>query len=144
MSGEGHIWVDITRNKKPRKLPRALRFANIKVGDQLMQKPTGHWYRKLPLYYIVTDIWFDPVAGQNDPIAGTMVAIRQIGEDGEPRARKRGYPIRGLASQQFHYADIDYIAHARARREALNDGRVVGIGFGNVIRKRQKTPGSRL
>jgi hypothetical protein len=90
-------------------------------------------------YYIVTDLWFDPVAGQDDPIAGEMVAISHINEAGIWR-RKQPHTKRGLASQGFHYADVDYIALCKARVAAGKEGAVVGIGYGNVIRRRPRLP----
>lgn len=131
----GTRWVEYPKRKR-RKSPRALRFAEVKVGDQVMLEPNGHWYRKIPQYFIVTDLWFDPVAGEENETAGRMVAYRAIGEDGEPCGRKRGTTLRGLASQQFQYADIDYIAHCKARAEVMGKGKVVGIGRG----RRQATP----
>ena len=143
----GTRWVDATRPKKRRRSPRALRFADVKVGDQLMNNrhslgmdyPLGRKF-----YVVVTDLWFDPVAGQDDPVKGRMVGYRQIDGYGRPIGSKIATTIRGLASQQFQYADIDYIALAKSRAEAVKSGDVVGIGQGRVIRQRPRTPGSRL
>ena len=140
--GKAPRWVEIPQPKR-RKSPRALRFAELKVGDQLMQKPADNWHRKIPAYFVVTDMWSDPVAGQRDPVAGQMAAIVRINETGEPHGSKSGYPIRGLASQQFHYADIDYIEHAKSREAAKTSGAVIGIGAGRAIRARPKMPGQR-
>jgi len=137
----GTRWVEYPARKQ-RNAPRALRFADLKVGDQLVQKPNGGWYRAIPIYYQVTDLWFDPVAGQTDPIKGQMVGYDQIGTNGELRGAKRATTIRGLASQQFEYADIDYIAQCKVVKEAKADGKVVGIGMGRIIRKRPKVAGS--
>lgn len=149
------IWADVTKPRKVRKSPRALRFAEIKVGDQLMQTTTSAgWrggiddmkapavpYSKTTWYYIVTDMWFDPVAGQRDPVKGQMIGIQRLDEKGEPISRKVSHPIRGLASNRFHYADRDYIAFCKTRIDAMNDGAVVGIGMAGVIRRRPKVPG---
>lgn len=140
MAGDGTKWAPI-QQKARRKPGRALRFAGVKPGDQLMLKPLENWYRKVPLYYIVTDRWFDPVAGQIDPVAGEMVGYRQVGEDGEPRSLKSATTLRGLASQQFLYADIDYIALCKARAAEAKDGKVIGIRHGQTIRRRPKIPG---
>lgn len=137
-------WTPIETKRKRRKSPRALRFAEIKVGDQLMRKPTESWWRGIAMYFVVSDIWFDPVAGQDDPIRGQMIGVQQLDENGEPRKHKSAYPVRGLASQQFHYADMDYIAHCKARASAKVDGAVVSIQMGDVIRRRPKIPGSSL
>lgn len=142
--GSGTRWVEIPQRKK-RKSPRAVRFAEIKAGDQLMRE-LGVWDARMHVwYYIVTDLWFDPVAGQDDETAGRMVAIRSIcPRTGEPRHRKEPHTLRGLASQGFRYADIDFPAHVQAVKEAMADGEVVGIGKGHVIRRRPKVPGARF
>jgi hypothetical protein len=136
--GNNTRWVAIPPRKR-RKSPRAVRFAEIKVGDQLMQE-----YRLDGVqvwYYVVTDLWFDPVAGQDDETAGRMVAIRSIcPRTGEPRHRKEPHTLRGLASQGFRYADIDFPAHVQAVKKAIADGEVVGIGEALVIRRRPKVP----
>jgi hypothetical protein len=94
-------WVEIPLPKR-RKSPRALRFANLAVGDQLMKGWTSKGWRggvddmKKPAielsknvwYYLVTDLWFDPVAGQDNDVAGRMVAIVHIDDCGFPHSRK--------------------------------------------------------
>jgi len=138
----GRRWVDVTKVKKLRNAPRPLKFGNVKVGDQLMKKPREEWYRKIPIYYVVTDRWFDPVEGQRDPIKGEMVGYAQIKEDGS-HSTKSATTVRGLASQQFDFADVDYIALAttRAAEHAKDDSNVVGIGLAKVIRSRPKISG---
>jgi hypothetical protein len=138
--GTGTRWVEVQPRKR-RKSPRALRFENIKVGDQIMLKPKGNWDRKIPWYFVVTDLWFDPVEGQDDPVKGRMVGFMRIGTDGEPVHRKSSTTIRGLASQEYHYADIDYINHCQVRSEAVNSGSVIGITSGKQIRSRPKIAG---
>ena len=139
--GTGTNWVDIPVRKR-RKSPRAVRFANVKVGDQLM-KIWKDIVRGGPVtwYYVVTDLWFDPVKGQDSPVAGEMVGLRQIKPSGDLYQRKEPHTKRGLASQGFHYADRDFVAFAKQRMEAEN---IVGIGFGKVIRQRPKRAGGRL
>ena len=132
VDGSGTRWVDVPRPKR-RKSPRALRFADIEVGRQLVQRPGKNWYHHIPVYFIVTDIWFDPVEGQKDPVAGKMIGIARIAPDGEVHPRKSKYPVRGLASQGFHYLPIDYINQCKAKALATN---VVGIERGKVIRAR--------
>lgn len=137
----GTRWVELPE-RKSRKSPRALRFADLKVGDQLFWT-RYHWPDSAG-YYLVTDLWFDPVAGQDDETAGRMVAIVRLGHDGEPRGHKERHTLRGLASQGFQYADRDYIAFCKARKAGMEAGDVVGIGAGRRIRARPKLPGSRL
>lgn len=121
----GRRWVEIPK-KQRRASPRALRFADVKVGDQIMLTPRSWHYRKFKIYYVVTDLWFDPVAGQNDPLKGAMVGYAQIRGDGE-LTRKSATTLRGLASQGFEYADMDYIAMCKARLPALKDGTIVAF-----------------
>jgi hypothetical protein len=149
IDGNGRRWVE-PEPKKKRKSPRALRFAEIKVGDQLMQTSSVDVWKadgeKMPYsrstrWFIVTDIWFDPVRGQNDSVAGQMVGIAQINGKGDVHPHKSAYPVRGLASNCFHYADRDYIAWCKERLSAHEAGKVTGIGFAKLIRARPKTPG---
>lgn len=143
--GNGRRWVE-TPPRKRRKPARAIRFAAIKPGDQLvLNRPSAALDRRsYPIHYLVTDTWFDPVAGQDDETAGRMVAIQRIGNDGEIAGRKFAHTVRGLASQQYRYADLDYIAMCKARLAAHTEGKVVGIGKGSVIRRRPKLPGRPL
>jgi hypothetical protein len=141
----GTRWVEHVPRKR-RAPGRAVRFAEIKVGDQLVRSwPANlasgmtHWY------YVVTDLWFDPVAGQDDDTAGRMVAVQHIDwRTGEPWHRKQPHTLRGLASQGFRYAGLDYMAHMKATLAAKAAGDVVGIGMGHVIRRRPKVPHSRF
>lgn len=106
-----------------------------------MLPPKGTWYRKIVMYFVVTDMWFDPVAGQDDPLKGSMIGYAQINDQGGI-GKKRPILIRGLASQGYEYADIDYIALCKTRLAAFeNQENIVGIGHGNTIRARPKTPG---
>ena len=154
----GRRWVEPTPRKR-RKPPAPRRFADLKVGDQLMQTSETHslkralsaneeWvktaYQSSTAYFIVTDRWFDPVRGQDDPIAGQMVGYAQINARGGVSTHKSSMPIRGFASQRFEYADRDYIVWCKSRLEGMETGAVVGIGHGKVIRKRPKIPGGRL
>lgn len=144
VDGSGTRWVD-DRPPKRRQSPRAIRFAEIKVGDQLMRRWTFLPGGTDVWYYLVTDLWFDPVAGQKNDAAGRMVAVRWLNpRTGEPDTRKQAHTIRGLASQGFHYADMDYTAHIRATLEGIRAGAVVGIGKAHVIRARPKLPGDRF
>lgn len=100
----------------------ARRFEAIAVGDQLMNSA----WRAAP-YFIVTDVWFDPVRGFKKRESGEMVAVRAIGSDGQLKGPKLGHTIRGLAAQGFVQADIDYISIAAARHQGIADGVVVPI-----------------
>jgi len=135
----GTRWVVIPSPKR-RKPARALRFASIKVGDQLERKPQDDWYRHIPVFYIVCDLWFDPVAGQKDEIAGRMVALQQITDSGAVSHRKWRHTVRGLATQGFQYASKDIISERETRSAAISAGSVVGIGRGKLIRARPKMP----
>lgn len=151
-------WNDETAPKRRRKSARALRFAEIKVGGQLMvsyaseyqtsdgaggyktcKNPRSVWY------WVVTDLFFDPVAGEYDETAGRMVAIKRLcPHTGEPIQGKRSHSIRGLASNGYHYADVDFMALMAARLQGKATGDVVEIGRGHVIRRRPKVPGRLL
>ena len=155
--GGGTRWVAVPP-RKTRKSPRAVRFAGIKVGDQVMKTWTQKGWRggiddtrgpprefsQATWYYIVTDLWFDPVAGQDNHVAGEMVAIAQVKPNGEIRSRKESHTKRGLASQGFHYADRDFITEGKTVVAAMKEGKVVGIGRGEIIRRRPKLPTTRL
>jgi hypothetical protein len=98
-----------------RKSPRALRFADIEVGDELQRQ----WSHARMGYYVVTDRWFDPVAGQNDPISGQMVAVVMAG-----RNRKESHTLRGLASNGFYYSDragLRQMAKKALKRNGADD-----------------------
>jgi hypothetical protein len=135
----GKRWVDPVP-RKTRKAPRALKFGEVKVGDQIMQKPRDGWDRGTAIYYVVTDLWFDPVEGQKDPLKGSMVGFAHIKSDGT-YDRKSSTTVRGLASQQYDFADVDYIALCTARNEAFRTGEVIGIGHAKTIRARPKISG---
>lgn len=150
----GRRWVDPPPPRVKRKRGRG-RFSEIKVGDQIMQRIISRWdtYGKPPpgvandpapvrhekdhgyAYAIVTDIWFDPVAGQSDPLKGEMIGIQPL-RQGIPIGDKRAHTIRGLASNKWEYADRDEIAHWEAVRSGVDAGTVVGIGRG----RRRKPP----
>ena len=140
----GTRWVELPQRKR-RKSPRAVRFAAIKVGDQLMRRWKTYDGKTTVWYYVVTDLWFDPVAGQRDETAGRMVAIRSIdSRTGEPRSHKERHTVRGLALQGFVYSEIDFPALMKARNEAAAQGVVIGIGQAHIIRRRPKIKGEIL
>lgn len=149
------IWVDVTKSKRPPRKAARRRFENIKVGDQLMRRYVSKWTgsrngqkaegsNETVWYYIVTDLWFDPVRGNEKRDSGEMVAIQRLRENGEPVSHKEGHSIRGLAANSFQYADIDYIQFCKDRMEALKEGKVVGISHGRAIRRRPKLPSTRF
>lgn len=100
----GTRWVEPVKRKE-RKPPRALRFADVKVGDQIMHAVESKRivngvevpYMRGVHYYVVTDLWDDPVEGQSDPLKGKMVGYAQIDDRGEVSNRKSKTTIRGLA-----------------------------------------------
>ena len=57
-----------------------------------------------------------------------MVAIQQISANGELVGNKYAHTRRGLASNGYEPADIDFIEMAKQRLKAWKDGKVVGIG----------------
>lgn len=112
------------------------RFDDLKVGDQLMcddmlpavdrnGKFSNKPHRR---YYLVTDLWFDPVRGQKRASSGRMAGVVWLDLRGEPIGDKRAHSLRGLASQKFYYADMDYAGMAGKRAEAMRTGEVIGIG----------------
>lgn len=147
-------WIDVTRPRKTRK-PGKRRFENIKVGDFVMKDHISRGWRggkddpskpavdlsKTREYALVTDLWFDPVRGEENPQHGEMVAITPI-MYGKPFRGKAAHSIRGLAANGYLYADRDPVAEYEAVVEAAQDGKVVGIGMGRLFRMRPKTPGS--
>ncbi|HET99457.1 MAG TPA: hypothetical protein ENH89_03610, partial [Aurantimonas coralicida] len=126
------------------------RFDDISIGAQLMRTYTMRGWRggiddtsgpptdlsQQTWYYIVTDLWFDPVKGDTNPKKGQMVGVRRLNGHGEAFGRKQGHTRRGLASNGFHYADRDYISECKAFLAAKEEGKVVGIGMGLVLRQR--------
>lgn len=136
----GTRWVDVAAKKK-RTSPRAVRFADLKVGDQLMLAQIDFNHRRYVNYFLVTDRWFDPVAGQMNEVAGQMVALVNLTYGVK---RKSSHTLRGLASKGYQYADIDYQAQQAAFLHSKLNGEVVGIREGLKIRARPKFPGSKL
>jgi hypothetical protein len=99
----GTRWVKYT--PRPRRKPaRAVRFAEVAVGDELVCVRGASEVRLDQMTrYVVTDLWFDPVAGERDETAGMMVAIKQM-RNGQSVGSKWPHTRRGLAMQGFHYA----------------------------------------
>lgn len=143
----GTRWIEPPERKRRAKATKG-RFSDIAVGDQLEER---HWSRERlrqqlkrdapPTFYIVTDLWFDPVRGQANEWSGQMVGYQRLGSNGEPIGKKLGNSRHGLASLGFHKAEIDYVGQRRATVAAVADVNVVGIGFGRVIRRRPKLSG---
>lgn len=142
----GTRWVDTPPRK--RRAPRTGgRFSALEVGQQLVKTYTIRWTRagveessRHTYHAIVTDLWLDPVAGEENPWRGQMVAIASIGPDGR-LSKKRGMSRHALACDGWHKTDIDYRAMCVARVAAMKAGDVVGIGAGRRIRARPKLPG---
>jgi len=143
----GTRWVDDQQPK--RKAPaKGRRFADVKLGDQLTNSKIfdriackyGHPGR--PLYFIVTEAWFDPVVGQKNREKGELFAVQRIGSGGVPTGRKDAHTRIGLATRGYYYADIDYIAFCKNRAGA--GSAFTPIGMGHIIRRRHKTPDGTL
>lgn len=138
VSGDG--WGQFVRRveRKRRRKPRAIRFAEVKVGDVLVQRdrlqytsetvkptivPTANTNAELvehraTSWAVVTDLWLDPVAGECDEVAGQMVGLRTL-RHGVEVGNKWSTTRRGLASQQWHYATEVEIADLAKRRRAV-------------------------
>lgn len=135
----GRRWVE-TPPRKRRASPKGRRFAEIKVGDWLEGGPwsgldhNGRKYARQ--FYLVTDHWFDPVAGEEDAEKGMLFAVARLkGLDratGEPRFERKATHTRfGLASQRYQYSTVaDPLGVLRATFEAVQSGEVVSIGRG--------------
>jgi hypothetical protein len=110
------------QQRKRRRAPRALRFAEIEVGAVLLQRTKSRFqiYDKpfveriandnaregLEIrwqFAIVEDRWFDPCQGQVDRLKGEMASVRMVGPNGVWKT-KLPHTLRGLASQGFDYA----------------------------------------
>lgn len=143
----GRRWVALPVRKR-RASPKGRRFADVRVGDWL---EGGEWGRvdvdyngrKIPkMFFLVTDHWFDPVAGQEDAEKGALFAIARLtgldNETGEPcYCRKSSFTRYGLASQGYHYSSIhDPVALLKATFEGVQAGSVVSIGSGKRNRPR--------
>lgn len=104
---------------RPRRKPgRAVRFAAVAVGDELVcVRGASEIQLNQMTRFVVTDLWFDPVAGERDETAGMMVAIRQM-RDGHPVGSKWPHTRRGLAMQGFHYA-TEYLARREQTEQAV-------------------------
>ncbi|MBM6593607.1 hypothetical protein [Microvirga pudoricolor] len=91
-------------------------------------------------YYCVTDLWFDPVKGFRCRAKGEMIAVRRLDDAGIPMGPKLGFQARGRAAKTFTRADIDYVKQRRGFSDREN-GPVVAIAYGKVIRARRKASG---
>jgi hypothetical protein len=144
----------IEPERKRRRKPRPLRFAEIEVGHILIQRrktiravrpkrPIGHANddpqelvyvpEVITAYAIVTDLWFDPVYGQNEESTGQMVGC-QYWISGAPMGSKWPYNRLGLARAGWNYATAEEIAGEVAEadrlsrlRRAFRDGEIVPI-----------------
>ena len=117
--GWGTRWVPMQPRKR-RKPGRALRFAELKAGDILIHRSKSKVihnprksnavfanddYREVIEHHlgfaVAEDRWFDPVAGQDDEVAGQMVGVRPFHQFG-PGNHKRTHTLRGLAQNGYH------------------------------------------
>lgn len=117
--GNGPAYFVRSRKTKPRAKPRALRFADVAEGDVLIHRAkfkireqtagrhlaaNDDWRdvtREVLGFAIVEHVWFDPVAGEDDPVAGQFVAVRGITAHGLAPSLSK-HTRRGLASQGFY------------------------------------------
>lgn len=118
--GSGTRWVPVPPRKR-RRSPRALRFANLREGEVLIHRHKWRVERHDPArlmlandnsrtetgtsisFAIAERLWFDPVAGEDDPVAGQMVGVRALTSHGPARSM-RSHTLRGLASNGYHPA----------------------------------------
>lgn len=147
---------------KRRRAPRALRFAEVKVGDILIQRdklrgyiergeptamPTANCNNRMePMHAtcwaIVTDLWLDPVLAERDETRGRMVGLRYF-QNGQAVGSKWSTTLRGLASQQWNYATQEEIAEQEAKRrliEAVRAGEAVPISRSPKARPKGPRP----
>lgn len=141
--------------KKRRKRSQPRRFADLKVGDWLeggtWQKFTAALSRGLPVlvHSLVTDQWFDPVAGEADEEKGRLFAVAPLVgvRDGEPAfGRKTAHTRIGLARNGYAYSRVsDPAAEMIARQAGIADGHVAEIWRERKLRERRpKIPGRTL
>ena len=138
---DGSRFVPWTERKR-RRPARALRFGDLQAGailihrgkvvsERRVQHPAHvaneDWRTEVHHYagfHLVLFRWFDPVAGQGDPVSGEMVGVVPITTMGQ-QPRATGHTLRGLAQQGFHYASDEQAERARAfiehRRQLIAD-----------------------
>lgn len=119
--GTGTRWVKVEPRTR-RKPGRALRFEGLQPGAVLIHRAKWKVTHGVPAavrgtannngrdeqgvsvgFAIVEHRWFDPVAGEHDPVAGEMAAVRDLTPSGSGR-HLRGHTLRGLASNGYHPA----------------------------------------
>lgn len=137
----GHPYFVQCNPRKRRKPGRALRFAEARVGDVVLKR--FQWRQEVHVPPAVPDCsiandnrktevlagfglaiiehrWFDPVAGEKDPTAGEMVAVRALLSNG-PAASLTRHTLRGLASNGYLPLTEDQ-SHAALEWVAQRDG----------------------
>lgn len=146
---EGPTWTPITLRRSRRKPRTGGRFSEIAVGDSLLLVRIARWQEirdgaertaRYEIAYVVTDLWFDPVAGEENPWQGQMTAVAQVRPDGS-LGRKTRYSRHALAAVGFQKTDADHVGLAKARHEGAKAGKVVGIGRARALRRRPRLPG---
>lgn len=128
----GWYWVGDKLVERARRKPaRARRFGELQVGavlihrgkvisERRVQHPphvaNDDWRRDVQHYasfHLVVHRWFDPVAGQDDPIRGEMAGVVPINTMGQQK-RATAHTLRGLAQQGYTYADPEQADRVRA------------------------------
>lgn len=124
-SGTRDVWVEDRKRRSFNPAKDGRRFKDVKIGDQLAHVTPTRFSLTSPskrliidpsivTYVVVTDRWFDPVAGQHNASKGDMVAVQRLGRDGKPEGSKRAHTVRGLASQGYKMPPKRMIAAALA------------------------------
>lgn len=126
---QGSRFVEAVPRKR-RAPSRNLRFLDLKAGTVLISRTKSISYVTMPAaagtandnsfeqvkllsgVAICEDRWFDPVAGQADPLQGEMASVRYMYWNGV-HGTKRAHTLRGLAQAGYHYATADQATEAR-------------------------------
>lgn len=96
-------------------------WKGIRPGDRLYRVHPDHAYQGR---VVVTDLWYDPVRGQDSRHRGCMVGLREADEAWEPVGRKWGYPAATVAGRGYLRAEV---AEEWARGVAAAALRALGV-----------------
>lgn len=132
----GTRWVE-PQPRKRRRGARNIRFRDLQPGTVLIGQHKSISYVTVPVkpgtandnaferikitsqIVLCEDRWFDPVAGQNDDLAGQMASIRYIFWNGIHGA-KRAHTLRGLSQAGYRYATPEQAREALRFVEEVN------------------------